>query len=113
MGTKWLIDFNARKTFLFDGSKTTGAIDVKIDGSVIEEKSPFKVLELTFFSKLDWGPKIISVAKTIFKKIGALTHSMKDFLLRLLYISINLPHKFACNTTVMSRLVLLAATWNC
>ena len=32
-------------------------IDVKMDGSVLEEKSPFKMLGLTFFSKLDWAPR--------------------------------------------------------
>ena len=49
---KWLIDFNAGKTqlLLFDRSKNTGAIDVKIDGSVLEEKPSFKVLRLTFSS---------------------------------------------------------------
>ena len=33
----------------------TGVIDVKMDGSVFEEKSSFKVLGLTFSSKLDFG----------------------------------------------------------
>ena len=53
---KWLVDFNARKTQLvsFDWSNT-GTIDVKMDESVLEEKSSFKMLGLTFFSKLDWG----------------------------------------------------------
>ena len=38
---KWLVDFNAGKTQLvsFDRSNNTGAIDVKMDGSVLEEKS--------------------------------------------------------------------------
>ena len=38
--------FNAGKTqlVLFDGSNKTGAIDVKMDGSVVEEKSSFKML---------------------------------------------------------------------
>ena len=42
-GRKWLVDFNAGKTQLvsFDRSKNTGAIDVKMDGSVLEEKSIF------------------------------------------------------------------------
>ena len=31
---------------LFDRSKNTGAIDVKMDGSVLEEKSFFKTLSL-------------------------------------------------------------------
>ena len=30
--------------FLFDPSNNTGAIDVKMDGSVLEEKSFFKML---------------------------------------------------------------------
>ena len=81
MGQKWLIDFNAGKTQLvsFDQSNNTGAIDVKLDGSVLEEKSSFKMLWLTFSSKLDWGSYIISVAKTASNKIGALIRSMKLF----------------------------------
>ena len=52
---KWLADFNTGKTQLvsFDQSNNTGAIDVKMDGSVLEEKSSFKMLGLTFSSKLD------------------------------------------------------------
>ena len=78
-GRKWLVDFNAVKIqlVLFDRSKSTGAIDVKIDGSVLEEKSYFKMLGLNFSSKLDWGYYIISVAKTASRKIGALIGSMK------------------------------------
>ena len=48
-----------------------------MDGSVLEEKSSFKMLRLTFSSKLDWGSYIISIAKTASKKIGALIRSMK------------------------------------
>ena len=48
-----------------------------MDGSVLEEKSSFKMLGLTFFSKLDWGSYIISIAKTASKKIGALICSMR------------------------------------
>ena len=58
-------------------SNNTGVIDVKIDGSVLEEKSSFKMVGLTFSSKLDWSTYIISIAKTAFKKIGTLIHSMK------------------------------------
>ena len=78
-GRKWLVDFNAGKTQLvsFDRSKNTGAIDVKMDGSVLEEKTSFKMLGLTFSSKLDLGSYIVSIAKTASKKIGALIHSMK------------------------------------
>ena len=36
---KWLLDFNVGKTELvsFDRSNKTGSIDVKMDGSVLEE----------------------------------------------------------------------------
>ena len=79
---KWLVDFDAGKTqpVLFDQSKTTGAIDVKMDGSVLEEKSSIKMLgclSLSLTSKLDQGSYIISIAKTASQKIGALIRSMK------------------------------------
>ena len=76
---KWLVDFSAGKTQLvsFDRSNNNGSIDVKMDGSILEEKSSFKVMGLAFFSKLDWGSYIISIAKTASKKIGALIHFMK------------------------------------
>ena len=48
-----------------------------MDGSDLEEKSFFKMLGLTFFSKLDWGSYFISIATTASKKIGALIRSMK------------------------------------
>ena len=67
----WLVDFNAGKTqlFSFHQSNNNDAIDVKMNGSVLEEKSSFKMLGLTFSSKLDWGSYIVSIAKTASKKI--------------------------------------------
>ena len=61
--------FNAGKTqlVLFDCSNGTGAINVKMDGSVLVENLSFKMLGLTSSSKLDWGSK-----KTASKKIGKL-----------------------------------------
>ena len=43
-GRKWLVDFNAGKTQLvsFDQSNNSGAVDVKMNGPVLEEKSSFK-----------------------------------------------------------------------
>ena len=78
-GKKKLVDFNAGKTQLvsFDRSNNNGSIDVKMGGSILEEKSSFKMLGLTFSSKLDWSSYIISIAKTASKKIGALIRSMK------------------------------------
>ena len=70
---KWLVDFNAGKTQLvsFDRSDNIGAINVKMDGFVLEEKLSFKMLSLTF----SWFPWFVL---------------WSVFLLRLLYISINL-----------------------
>ena len=44
-GRKWLADFNTGRTQLvsFDQSNNIGATDVKIDGSVLAEKSSFRV----------------------------------------------------------------------
>ena len=55
-GKKWLVDFNAGKTQLvsFDLSNNNGSIYVKMGGSILEEKSSFKMLGLTFSSNLDW-----------------------------------------------------------
>ena len=114
-GKKQLVDFNAGKTQLvsFDQSNNNGSIDVKMDRSVLEEKSSFEMLGLTCSSKLDWSSYIISLAKTAFKKIGASIHAMKFFLLRLLFISINLPYAHVWNTAVKSGLVTLVTTCNC
>ena len=51
-GKKWVVDFNAGKTqlVLFDWSNNAGAIDVEMEW---EDKSSFKMLGLTFSSKLD------------------------------------------------------------
>ena len=53
----------------FDWSNNTGTIDVKMEGFVLEEKSFFKMLGLTFSSKLDWGSYRIRIAKTVTKKV--------------------------------------------
>ena len=78
-GKKWLVDFNAGKNqlVLFDQFNNNGSIDVKMYGSVLEERLSFKLLGLTFSFKLDWGSYIICIPKTASKKIGALIRSMR------------------------------------
>ena len=78
-GKKWLVNFNVGKTQVvsFDWSNSTGSIDMKIDGPVLEDQSSFKMLQLTFSSELDWGSYIVSIAKTASKKVGALIRSME------------------------------------
>ena len=103
-GKKWLVHFNAGETqlVLFDRSDNIGSVDVEMDWSVFEEKSFFKMLGLTFSSKLHWVSYIIFIAKTASKKIEALIRSVKFVSLRLLCISINLPFAHVWNTVVTS-----------
>ena len=61
----------------FDRSNNIGVIDVKMAGSVVEEKSSFQMLGLTFSSKMNWGSYIISIVNFFSKKIGPLIHSVK------------------------------------
>ena len=70
---KWLVDFKAS----FNQSNNTCTTDMKMDGSVLEKNSSFKIMVLTFSLELDCGSYIISIAKTTPKKFSALIHSMK------------------------------------
>ena len=78
-----------------------------MNGSVLEKKSSFKILGLTFSSKLDWGSYIISIAKTASKKIGALIRSMKFLspeVAPYLYKSIILPcMEYCCHVWAGAR----------
>ena len=79
LGRKWPANFITGKAQLvsFDRSNNTGAIDVEMDVSFLEEISSFKMLGMILFSKLDWGSYIVSIVKTVSKEIGALICSMK------------------------------------
>ena len=95
-GKEWLVDFNTGKTQLvsFDRSNKTGSIDVKMYGSVLEEKPSFKMLGLTFSSKLDWGSYIIFIVLWSF------------FLQRFLCISANPPlpcMEYCCHVWAVAR----------
>ena len=72
-------EYNARKRqlVLMDWSNDSGAIDLKMEGSVLEKNNLLRCWD--FSSWLAWGYYIVSIAKTIFKKIEALIHSMKSF----------------------------------
>ena len=91
LGRKWLADFNARIIQLvsLDQSNNTGAIDVRMDASVLEEISSFKMLGLSFSSKLDYSSYIISITN------GAFTHSEKFLSPEVaLYLNISTLHPF-------------------
>ena len=112
---KWLVDYNAGKTELvsFDWSNNNGSIDMKMDGSVLEEKLSFEMLALNLSSKLDWGSSVISIAKTASKKIVALIRSIKFLFPGVawyLYKSTIHPYmEYFCHVW----LVPLVASWNC
>ena len=97
---KWLVDLNTGKTqlVLFDQSTNTGAIDVKMDWSFLEEKSSFEMLGLPFSSKLGWRCYFVSVAKTASKKTGDMIHFMEFEV---------------APGVAMCGLVLLTVTWKC
>ena len=81
-----------------------------MDGSALEEKSSFKMLGLTFSSKLDWGSYI---AKTASKNIGALIRSIKFLspeVALYLYKSTIRP---CMDNVVSSGPVPIIATWYC
>ena len=46
-------------------------------GMFLWEKKSFKMLKLSFSSKLDWGSYTVTLDKTASKKIGTLILSMK------------------------------------
>ena len=61
----------------FDFSNHTGVTNMKVDGSIDDEKLSFKMLGLFLSSKLDWSSYNVSLAKTVSKKIGAFIHARK------------------------------------
>ena len=112
-GAKCLVDFNAGKTQLFylNEYDHIGAINVKMDWSVLMEKLSFKMLVLSFCSKLDWDSFIIFISETASKKIRALILSMKFLspeITLYLYKSTIRPSMESCQGWCF-----LAATFNC
>ena len=61
----------------------------------------FQDARVDFSSKLDWGSYIISIAKTVSKKIGALLRSMKFLSPEVTLFLYKLPYYNAWNTVVM------------
>ena len=62
---------------LFDQSNNTGAIDEKIDGFVLEEKSSFKMLGVVYLFQIGLGLLHFSISKPASKKIGVLIRPIK------------------------------------
>ena len=72
-GRKLVGDLNAGRTqlFCFPWTSNSGTTDVKMDGSALEAKLSFKMLMLSLSCKLDLSSCIVSIAKSVFKKIDS------------------------------------------
>ena len=104
---KCLADFNAGKFQLvsFDCSNISSAIDVKMDGYALDEKSSFEMLTLT--------PALL--LKLLPRKCEPWFVLWSFFLLRLPFNSL-IYHRNLCGillTCLVSGLVILNATWIC
>ena len=110
-----IVTFNAGKTYLVSYYRWNNfmATDIKIDASVLDEKSLFKMLGLTFCSKLNLSSHIVLITSTASMMIGASTHSTKFLSSEIVVFSINLPFDPVWNTVNMSMLVLLITTLIC
>ena len=64
-GRKWTVNFNVRKTQLasFD-CHLTGAIDVKMDGSILDKRSSFRMLGLLFSLSSSYAVSIATIFAT-------------------------------------------------
>ena len=80
-----------------DQPNNTGAIYLKMDESVLDRKSSFKMLRLTVSSKLIGAQNYIqeNCAKTTSKKIGSLICFLKLHSPDVALISQNLPYHYA------------------
>ena len=76
-GSEWEVFRKSSKCWcssrLHSWSNNIAATDLRMDGSVLEEKLTFKMLGLSFSSKLNWSSHVISIPKTASIKIGDLT----------------------------------------
>ena len=87
--------------------------NVKMEESVLERKSPFKILGCLSLLNCIGTLALSLLLKLLPRKLEPWFILWCFFLLRLLCISVNLSYGHAWNTVVMSGLFLLVATWNC
>ena len=112
---KCFIDFNAGKSQLVssDQSNSSGGIDVKMDGSFLDHKANLTMPVLSLSFKLYLGSYNVSIDKLPPRKLEPSLDWRSSFLVKLFFISMNLPYELTWNIVVMSGIVLPAATWTC
>ena len=70
-------------------------------GSILDVKSSFKMLGVSFSCKSNWDAYIVSIVKTTSKKIEALTSTVKFLPSEAALIDRSIRCGFAWNTVVM------------
>ena len=100
-------------------SKNSGVIDLKIDGSVLDEKLSFKMLLLyssfclSFLSFCIGNITLCLLLKQPLRKLNLWSVPRSSFFLMLCYISANLPPDLVENTICHFCLVLLQGKCTC
>lgn len=106
---KWFVSFNdgITETPSFEYSNNTGVIDIKTHGFLLDEKSSFKILRLSY--KLVWVDLLILhlLIKLPLRKFQPWLVPWYSF------IFINLPFGLVRNNSLVTRLLLLTGTWVC
>ena len=76
---KWLVVFNLRKTQLVlpNCLNDCGAINVKMSGSILDEKLLFMILGFSFSVKFDYRLYFVSTKKILSQKVGTFIYYMK------------------------------------
>ena len=90
----------------------TGAIHVKMDGSVLSKNHLLKCLDWPSLLNRRGALTLSLLLKLPPRKLEPWLVHLSLFLLGLIYISINLPYAHAWNTFIKSGLVPLVVTWN-
>ena len=82
-GNKWIVGFNAGKAKFgsFEQFTTLVLLIQKCMDLFLKQNHFCEeiMLGLSFSPKLNWGSYTVSIAKTAFKKMGPLIHSMNFF----------------------------------
>ena len=76
VGSNLLISNLKTKIYLINEINQSDAIDVKMDGSVHDEKSSFETVGLSFSFELDFASYVVYIAKTASMNNAMLIHSV-------------------------------------
>ena len=113
---KWDLRFNTcykNLAVLFDLSINSSTINIKMDGHVLDKKTYFIVLGLSFLLKLDWVFPLPLLLKRPLRKLGPWLLLWSLSPLQLCFFCFNSSSGLAWNNDVMNELVLPTVAWKC